>query len=241
MQQKQELVVYGSLLDLLCHCWSILTKRIASRTLAFGELLFRNSSSKPLCQHQQISWEKFWTVTLNYVALLPTVTFLRQQCRSLIWQHATSLTTLLLFLLGALKAALQLLGLQHILLHVSSLHQCHFRYKPELYHILGIANTMADDCNRLWHLNDSQLVSYFNTKYPQTNHGTCSSCGQRCTLCWFLAFSKDGHHWKKNKDRGTSGVRLHPHLCKPRCFECGQSCHAPPSLRIMLERWQNLA
>ena len=69
------------------------------------------------------------------------------------------------------------------LLQVSSLHQRHFRYKPELHHIPGIANTMADDCSRLWHLNDSQLVAYFNVKYPQKNRGKCSTCSQRCTLC----------------------------------------------------------
>jgi hypothetical protein len=26
---------------------------------------------------------------------------------------------------------------------------------------------MADDCSRLWHLSDSQLLAYFNCKYPQ--------------------------------------------------------------------------
>ena len=26
---------------------------------------------------------------------------------------------------------------------------------------------MTDDCSRLWHLSDSQLISYFNINYPQ--------------------------------------------------------------------------
>ena len=54
------------------------------------------------------------------------------------------------------------------LLQVSSLHQRHFRYdKPELHHIPGTINQMADDCSRLWHLSDSQLLHYFNSNYPQ--------------------------------------------------------------------------
>jgi hypothetical protein len=35
--------------------------------------------------------------------------------------------------------------------------------------IQGSANAMADDCLRLWHLNDSQLLDYFNARYPQRN------------------------------------------------------------------------
>jgi hypothetical protein len=53
------------------------------------------------------------------------------------------------------------------LLQVSSLHRRHYRYKPEFHHIPGTANAMADDCSRLWNLNDADLLSYFNFNYPQ--------------------------------------------------------------------------
>ena len=119
---------------------------------------------------------------------------------------------------------------------------------PELHHIPGVANTMADNCSRLWHLNDSQLVyNVYNVKCPQKNRGKCSIFGQRCTPCWFLACSKDGRcrsctfTWQKiPKSMRHLVYILQFHQCKPRCFTNGQSCHAPPSLRIVLERWQNL-
>ena len=53
------------------------------------------------------------------------------------------------------------------LLRLSSLHQRHFRYLALFDHINGPANAMADDCSRLWHLTDSQLLSYFEQTYPQ--------------------------------------------------------------------------
>mgnify|MGYP000178906812 CR=1 FL=1 len=55
------------------------------------------------------------------------------------------------------------------LLRLSSLHQRHFRSLATLDYIQGSANAMADDCSRLWHLNNSQLLAYFNARYPQRN------------------------------------------------------------------------
>ena len=54
------------------------------------------------------------------------------------------------------------------LLQVSSLHQRHFRYKPDVHYISGPANAMADDCSRKWNFTDAQLLTYFNLRYPQT-------------------------------------------------------------------------
>ena len=54
------------------------------------------------------------------------------------------------------------------LLHLSSLHQRHHRYHLHYDHIAGLANVMADDASRLWHLSDSQLLAYFNQTYPQS-------------------------------------------------------------------------
>ena len=69
------------------------------------------------------------------------------------WRHKGSTTTV---------------GPAAYLLQLSSLHQRHFRYKPEFHHIAGEANAMADDCSRLWHLDDDALLTHFNLTYPQT-------------------------------------------------------------------------
>jgi len=53
------------------------------------------------------------------------------------------------------------------LLRLNSLHQRHFRYLAKADYIAGPVNKMADDCSRLWHLSDSQLLAYFNSMYPQ--------------------------------------------------------------------------
>ena len=53
------------------------------------------------------------------------------------------------------------------LLQLASLHQRHHRYQSVLHYISGPQNSMADDCIRLWHLTDSELLSYFNFTYPQ--------------------------------------------------------------------------
>jgi hypothetical protein len=53
------------------------------------------------------------------------------------------------------------------LLRLQALHQRHHRYHPTFSHIAGVANGMADDCSRLWHLTDTQLLDYFNSTYPQ--------------------------------------------------------------------------
>ena len=53
------------------------------------------------------------------------------------------------------------------LLQISALHRRHFRYQSDVHYIPGPVNTMADDCSRLWHLTDSQLISHFNSVYPQ--------------------------------------------------------------------------
>ena len=54
------------------------------------------------------------------------------------------------------------------LCRLSSLHQRHQRYVAEVSYIPGPVNSMADDCSRLWHLNDQQLLTHFNFHYPQS-------------------------------------------------------------------------
>ena len=62
------------------------------------------------------------------------------------------------------------------LLRLQALHQRHFGYHVTLHHIAGTANVMADDCSRLWHLDDAQLLTHFDLTYPQ------SLPWQLCTL-----------------------------------------------------------
>ena len=48
-----------------------------------------------------------------------------------------------------------------------ALHQRAYRYVPLRDYIPGPSNAMADDLSRRWDLTDTQLLSYFNTQYPQ--------------------------------------------------------------------------
>ena len=47
------------------------------------------------------------------------------------------------------------------------MHQRVFRYQQRMFYLPGDANGMADDCSRLWHLSDEELVRHFNVHYPQ--------------------------------------------------------------------------
>ena len=51
------------------------------------------------------------------------------------------------------------------LLRIFGIHQRHHRYVPRHDYIPGLSNPMADDASRLFHLNDSQFLSYFNTTH----------------------------------------------------------------------------
>jgi hypothetical protein len=42
-----------------------------------------------------------------------------------------------------------------------------YRYHSKISHIAGTTNVMADDCSRLWHLTDEELLTHFNLHYPQ--------------------------------------------------------------------------
>ena len=54
------------------------------------------------------------------------------------------------------------------LLHIAALHRRHFRYQNQLHYLPGPLNSMADDCSRLWKLSDRDLLTYFNSRYPQS-------------------------------------------------------------------------
>ena len=53
------------------------------------------------------------------------------------------------------------------LLRLNALHQRTHRYVATHDHIAGTANSMADDASRLLHLSDADLLTHFDTHYPQ--------------------------------------------------------------------------
>jgi hypothetical protein len=54
------------------------------------------------------------------------------------------------------------------LLRIQALHQRFHRYQASSFFIPGQLNAMADDCSRLWHLSNDELLAHFNLVYPQT-------------------------------------------------------------------------
>ena len=85
-----------------------------------------------------------------------TIVPLGDNIPSVVWHHKHSTTTT---------------GAAAYLLRLNSIHQRHFRYVSKASYIPGPANQMADDCSRLWHLSDSQLLAHFNSRYPQEKPG----------------------------------------------------------------------
>jgi hypothetical protein len=53
------------------------------------------------------------------------------------------------------------------LLRLQAIHQRSHRYNSSSFFVPGKLNAMADDCSRLWHLSNSQLLDHFNRTYPQ--------------------------------------------------------------------------
>jgi hypothetical protein len=54
------------------------------------------------------------------------------------------------------------------LLRLQALHQRFHRYYSSAFFVPGKLNAMADDCSRLWHLSDLELLTHFDRTYPQT-------------------------------------------------------------------------
>jgi hypothetical protein len=55
------------------------------------------------------------------------------------------------------------------LLRLQALHQRFHRYCSSVFYLPGAVNVMADDASRLFHLSDTQILTHFNSTYPQTN------------------------------------------------------------------------
>jgi hypothetical protein len=105
-----------------------------------------------------------------------TIHILSDNTPAVAWQTKGSTTTT--------KAPAYLLRLQ-------ALHQRHYRYCPTYSHIPGPANAMADDCSRLWYLDDSALLTHFNSTYPQATSWTL--CHLRPEMHSALISSCFGH------------------------------------------------
>ena len=54
------------------------------------------------------------------------------------------------------------------LLRLQSIHQRRYRYQQRNFFVPGDANRMADDASRLWNLSDDELLTHFNSTYPQS-------------------------------------------------------------------------
>ena len=51
---------------------------------------------------------------------------------------------------------------------MASMHQRHYRYIHEVGFINGDRNGMSDTLSRAWHLSDAQILTHFDSMYPQT-------------------------------------------------------------------------
>ena len=146
------------------------------------------------------------------------------------------------------------------LLQVSSLHQRHYRYKPEFHHISGPSNAMADDCSRKWNLSDDELLTYFNSTYPQTSSWQLRRLRPEMNSVLISALlrrrSEPASYLPviaKHKRHGTPGVRFaNPlmrtqnfprwptlsHSSKPLAF-AGEMAESPPAAsRTELDQWR---
>ena len=53
------------------------------------------------------------------------------------------------------------------LLRLQALHQRYHRYVATYSYLPGPTNVMSDDASRLWHLSDNELLTHFDSTYPQ--------------------------------------------------------------------------
>ena len=124
------------------------------------------------------------------------------------------------------------------LLQISSIHQRHFRYKPDTHYIPGPINAMADDCSRLWFLSDAQLIDYFNSTYPQKEswrmHHLRPEMNCALTSALLQTRSEPASYLpviERPRRPGTSGVRFAPQSTRTQTFRQWptQSFYSKPS------------
>jgi hypothetical protein len=69
----------------------------------------------------------------------------------------------------ATKGSATSLAARAYLLQYNALHQRHHRYLARHHYIPGPVNAMADDASRRWDLCDADLLTHFNSTYPQSS------------------------------------------------------------------------
>ena len=158
------------------------------------------------------------------------------------------------------KGSTTTVGLAAYLLQLSSLHQRHFRYKPEIHHIVGDKNAMADACSCLWHLSDSELLTHFNLHYPQTQSWTMRHLRPEMNSALISCLHRKRSlpesylpEIEKGKELGTSGVRFAPPSMSTQTFRrwptlslsskpsdfAGEMDELPPAATLTeLARWR---
>jgi len=97
---------------------------------------------------------------ISHQAVLAATTHIAESTNALLNDNTAAIYWLRRGSVTSSKAAAYLLRLQ-------ALHSHHHRYITTYDHIPGPANSMADDCSRLWHLTDDALLTHFNSHYPQ--------------------------------------------------------------------------
>ena len=127
------------------------------------------------------------------------------------------------------------------LLQISSLHQRKHRYKPETFHISGLANAMADDCSRMWHLTDDELLTYFNLHYPQSTSWKMLRLRPAMNSALISALQRQRsepesylQEMPKPKGHGSFGVRfVNPSMLTPTFRQWPtQSLYSKPSVFV---------
>jgi hypothetical protein len=146
------------------------------------------------------------------------------------------------------------------LLQLAALHQRHYRYKPQHFHISGKANTMADDCSRRWDLTDQELTHYFNSNYPQKKSWQLRHLRPAMASAVISALQQKRSAPESfllatpaPKKCGPAGVRFAPTSMQTRCFrrwpilslsskpsasDSGMDVSRPATTRQELEQWR---
>jgi hypothetical protein len=121
-------------------------------------------------QQQLVTWEHpSGTITnsdlelLAQIASQDVIIFLRD-CRE---RTVSTFTDNISSRAWQRKGSKATLGPAAYLLRILALHQRHHRYRATSDYISGPSNCMADDASRLWNLSNSELLSHFNSTYPQ--------------------------------------------------------------------------
>ena len=132
------------------------------------------------------------------------------------------------------------------LLRFNAMHQRRHRYVAIQHHIAGKANVMADDASRLWRLTDSQLLSHFQSHYPQESPwlqltltpATNSALSRRPpnTVCLDsvpVPLPVPGHYGFPSATSSVSTPSLCPATPSPSCKYSHNTCAPEPSQPVV--------